>query len=305
LPGSVNDRPGQTPTTNPTPPMTQTPTPTPGDVSPPKPEGSPDPFASGPVVLGSNALDGITRGNTPPALPRDPATNPGTTDKPDTPPAVTPEPARPPAITPGSTDQPGVGDTPAEPAVPQPPARIVFLVDASGSLVDSLPQMLVWLNRAVKTVESDERFAIYFFKSGEPISIKPEGMIAPTREVLNRISEDWLSADQLPLLPSGRSNPTRAIAKALALNPTDIYFLSDDAFAFTQGDSTAEQALTLVKDALGESDARIHGVQFFYRSDNSVLETLANETRGTYEFVRESVVPNADPIDLLEELGGE
>ncbi|MBX2850440.1 MAG: hypothetical protein KTR15_01695 [Phycisphaeraceae bacterium] len=198
---------------------------------------------------------------------------------------------------------PGVDEDPAE---PQPPARIVFLVDASGSLVDSLPQMLVWLNRAVQTIESDERFAIYFFKSGEPIGIKPEGMVTPTREVLNRINADWLSADRLPVFPSGRSNPTQAIAKALALEPTDIYFLSDDAFAFAQGDSTPQHAMGLVKAALGESDARVHGVQFFYRSDSSVLETLANETKGgTFEFVRERVVPNADPIDLLEEIGGE
>lgn len=301
-PRSVGGPTGDTPPVDATTPVTSTPTT--DEVVETKPTG-PNPFASGPVVLGQQALDGITRGSTgsqdvdTPSVVVGP-TPPNTTDPteiatgdPTTVPQVD---LQPPVVV------PAIDETPAE---PQPPARIVFLVDASGSLVDSLPQMLVWLNRAVQTIESDERFAIYFFKSGEPISIKPEGMIAPKREVLKQIGKDWLSADSLPVFPSGRSNPTRAIAKALALNPTDIYFLSDDAFALTQGDSTAQQAMELVKAALGESDARVHGVQFFYRNDDSLLETLANETKGTFEFVRERVVPNADPIDLLEELGGE
>ncbi|MEM9110343.1 MAG: FHA domain-containing protein [Planctomycetota bacterium] len=276
------------------------------DASPSPQTAGPDPFGDGPGLLGSDAVKGLTRdsGDDRPLDPPQPPSNANRT---------TPDPIRQPTGVPGGSDRtttnPSIDSTPTlqpstdNTASEQPPARIVFLVDASGSLIDSLPQMLVWLNRALQTVEADERFAIYFFKAGEPISIKPEGMLAPSREVLNQINKDWLDPNSAPIFPSGRSNPSDAIAAALKLEPTDIYLLSDNAFAAHQGDTTPEQALSLVKQALGDSEARVHGVQFFYRGDNSVLETLANQTDGTFEFVRGRVAPDADPIDLLEELG--
>lgn len=273
----------------------------------------PNPFGSGPSVIGSDALEGLTRDSTD-DRPLDPprGTSPGTVTGSDTIRQPT-QPNQPtvdganPTVKDPTTDFPGPGDqTTVTPAVTdRPPAKIVFLVDASGSLVDSLPQMLVWLNEALQTVEQDEQFAVYFFKSDKPIAIKPEGLQTPSRPMLAKIAQDWLNADRVPVFPSGRSNPSQAITQALSLEPTDIYLLSDDAFAFHQGDTDAKAALDLVKQALGDKAVRVHGVQFFYRSEKSILETLADEYDGTFEFVRENVVPNADPIDLLEELGGE
>lgn len=306
----------QTPPVQPTPPVVPTDE-GPGQTQDSNPPNtSPDPFAAGPGVLGPDALDGITRNpGSPP--PTDPPTNPTTPTPTDPgtavqppPTPVDPTPLPPPtdpgdstAATPPATPQPDSQDTP--PAVDQPPARIVFLVDASGSLVDSLPQMIVWLNQALRTIETDERFAIYFFKADQPIAIKPAGMLAPSRELLGQLAKDWLNPEAVPVFPSGRSNPEKSIAQALSHNPTDLYLLSDDAFALSAGSTTAEQALARVRKSLGDSGVRVHGVQFFYRGDDSVLETLANETDGTFEFVRERVVPDAEPIDLLEELGGE
>ncbi|MEM9347543.1 MAG: FHA domain-containing protein [Planctomycetota bacterium] len=278
------------------------------DASSPPQTAGPDPFGAGPGLLGSDAVKGLTRGSDD-DRPLDQPQPPSSVNR------TTPDPIRQPNPAPGGSDRttanPSIDNTPTlqpstenNPAVAeQPSARIVFLVDASGSLIDSLPQMLVWLNRALQTVEEDERFAIYFFKAGEPIAIKPEGMLVPSREVLNQISKDWLDPNSVPVFPSGRSNPSNAITAALKLEPTDIYLLSDDAFAAHQGDTSPDQALDLVKQALGDSDARVHGVQFFYRSDNSILKTLADQTKGTFEFVRDRVSPDADPIDLLEELG--
>ena len=266
----------------------------------------PNPFSSGPPVIGGDALQGLLRDSND-SRPLDPP-NEGT---PDT--VTGSDPLRDPNLpTIGSTnpntqdpDQ-SAGPDEQPPAVTNPkPARIVFLVDASGSLVDSLPQMVVWLNEALLTIKPDEQFAIYFFKSDKPIAIKPAGMLKPSRQLLGQIAENWLNAERMPVFPSGRSNPAKALSQALTLEPTDIYLLSDDSFAFNQGDTTASEALDLVKQAIGDKDVRVHGVQFFYRSQESILETLANQYDGTYEFVRESVVPNADPIDLLEELGGE
>ena len=282
------------------------------DETPPVVRVGPDPFGAGPSVIGSDALAGLTRGSDddrPLDPPRQATTGvdsvPDKIRNPVTPTINPTEPTKPLVVEPD--DRPGPIDPgPTVPeVVSEKPARIVFLVDASGSLVDSLPQMLVWLNRALQTVESNEQFAIYFFKSGKPIAIKPEGMLKPSRNLLNQIAEEYLNASRMPVFPSGRSNPAEAITQALALEPTDLYLLSDDAFAFYQGDTSSGEALDLVKQAVGDTEVRIHGVQFFYKSEDSILETLAEEYDGTFEYVRESVVPDEDPIDLLKELDNE
>lgn len=306
---------GQPGTTDATPANPADPTRTVGEQPDPTastPPPSTDPFAAGPGVLGSDALQGITR-DSDPNRPLDPPQPPSITNPAEPAPIVQPpltpgttnpttKPTNNPTVTAPQAVVPGDDTTPV---VDEPPARIVFLIDASGSLVDSLPQMVVWLNEALQTVEADERFAVYYFKADKPITIKPAGMLQPSRELLNMLGEDWLNPDAVPVFPSGRSNPAKAIAQAMSHKPTDLYLLSDDAFAMHAGGTTSAQAIDLVTQAIGDNNVRVHGVQFFYRSDNSVLEALANQTDGTFEFVREHIVPDSDPIDLLEELGGE
>jgi hypothetical protein len=281
----------------------------------------PEPFAQGPSVLGASAVAGITVPNNadPADLPRtDPDPRPGVVIEPDLPgtdpPTNPPRPRDPqdqpdteagPDPTPDvASPDPATDITP--PALPDPPAsRIVFLVDASGSLVDSLPQMLVWLGEAVNTVGDDERFAVIFFKADKAIETAPAGLQKPTRDVLNKLEQNWLDPAAAPLLPTGRSDPSVAIAKALSYKPTDLYLLSDESFARFAGDTTRDQAVKLVNNAIGDTDVKLHGVQFFYRDEGGVLETLANQHGGTFEFVKEDVVPEGDPIDLLEELDKE
>lgn len=283
---------------------------------------APSLFGEGPAVLGSKALAGLTvtgsgagietlpppRRNNQPGIVI-PSTLPDAGS--DNTPVGPLRPGNSPDAKPGETD---AGTTATTPEInPTPPqrdpaaaldteARIVFLVDASGSLVDTLPQMLVWLNEAVRTVGPDEQFAILFFKSGKAIETDPAGMLRPTREVLDKLAESWLNPKAIPVMPTGRSHPSIAIAKALSYKPTDIYLLSDESFARFAGDTTRDDAVALVADIVVDSGVRVHGVQFFYRDEGGVLETLADRFDGTFEFVKEAVVAEDEPIDLLEEL---
>lgn len=255
---------------------------------------APDPFAEGPGIIGSDAVAGIITSGPKSSDRSDPASETGVRQPKD--PDAT-------VVNPGTSD-PGVGTPNVVPVAVQP-SRIIFLVDASGSMVDTLPQMLVWMNEAVQTVQPNEQFAVIFFKAGQAIETEPTGLQAPTEEVLAKIGKKWLNSEAMPVFPAGRSNPTTALKRAISLNPTDIYLLSDKSFGRYAGDTTPQQAVDLVKQVVGKSDVRLHGVQFFYRDEQSALETLATQYKGTFEFVKEDVVPGSDPIDLLEELGGE
>ena len=172
----------------------------------PKERSGPNPFSSGPAVIGSDALQGLfpDSRNTPPAD----TIKQGT---PDTPAGSdhfrTPDlPTIDSAIFDSQDPVPSAELIEPPPIAEQKPARIVFLVDASGSLVDSLPQMVVWLNKALLTVKENEQFAIYFFKSGQPIATKPEGMLKPSRQLLAELSQDWLNACLLYTSPSPRDS---------------------------------------------------------------------------------------------------
>lgn len=285
---------------------------------------TPDPFDNTPRVLGQDALAGrttddrsVNRPGTPP--PDDNIFTPGPRPLP---PILLPEPGgstNPPnPIDPGNTN-PGPANNPQtlndndtpptptdttdlDPTAPIDGDRLVFLVDCSGSLVDSLPQMLVWLHEAIATLQPGETFTIVFFQKDQAIEPSPAGLKPLTRDYLADLDREWLNPNASPILPAGRSDPAAAFELALSYNPSDIYLLSDESFAQRAGDTTPEQAVAFVTETLGDTDVRLHGVQFFYDAGDSTLQTLSEQFDGSYEFVAETRHPDRDPIDLLEEL---
>ncbi|MEM9415694.1 MAG: FHA domain-containing protein [Planctomycetota bacterium] len=281
---------------------------------------TPNPFDSTPRVLGSNALAGrttddpsVTRPGAPPV--DESLLNPGPRP---VPPLILPQPGINPnpqnALDPGNTQTTpnAIGDnntqaqdpadTNLDPTAPIDGDKLVFLVDCSGSLVDSLPQMLLWLHDAIATLQPGETFTIIFFKKDQAIEPTPPGLKPLTRDYLVDLDREWLNPNASPILPAGRSDPAAAFELALSYNPSDIYLLSDESFAQRAGDTTPEQAAAFVAETLGDADVRLHGVQFFYESGSSTLQTLAEQFDGSYEFVAETRHPDRDPIDLLEEL---
>lgn len=275
---------------------------------------APDPFAEGPRILGP-LVNPDAPTTTPAGLPSEQVAGPGR-EGPNlnpVPPALTnpdPDSGNTPAVnpTPGPEPDATADNNPGDnsPAIQEPAdgERLVFLVDASGSSIDSLPQMLVWLDQALDNLENPERFTIIFFKQDQAIEVPPGGLKPMTRVLRRTLEREWLSPQGNPVLPSGRSDPTDALTLALSYEPSDIYFLSDTSFARASGDMTREQAVASIIDQLGDSEIRLHGVQFFYQDENqtSALQQLAAHYGGTYEFVAEARQPDQDPIDLLQEL---
>ncbi len=326
-PGTQN--PGNNPGT--TPPDNPRNTPGPGTTRPdrPTPPNNPaavDPFTNTARVLGAAALAGRTTDDRSVRVPTDP--NTPTTDPPtDTgttprnpnnlPPLVIPEDGNPANPTDNPQDNnPGDStqannppddntDNPQDntnPAVPADGDRLVFLVDCSGSLVDSLPQMLLWLRDAIGTLSPDETFTIIFFKQDQAIETPPAGLQPLTRAYQRNLIANWLDDNASPVLPAGRSDPTAGLQLALSYNPSDIYLLSDESFGQRTGDTTPDQAVRYVTELVADTDVRLHGVQFFYDDTDGALQNLAEQFNGTYEFVQETRHPERDPIDLLEEL---
>ena len=273
----------------------------------------PNPFANTLRVIGGAALVGRTTDDrnvarpTDPGTPNDPATDLTAGNPHDTalPPLIVPAGDGP--ATAGTDadhlpDEPAAGPDNPNPAAPADGDRLVFLVDCSGSLVDSLPQMLLWLQEAISTLGPTETFTIIFFKQDQAIETPPLGLQPLTRTYQHSLLTDWLDENAAPVFPAGRSDPAAGLDLALGYHPSDIYLLSDEAFGQRTGETTPAQVVTAVSEWLAGTDIRVHGVQFFYDNREGALETLAERFGGTYEFVEETRHPDRDPIDLLDEL---
>lgn len=214
--------------------------------------------------------------------------------------------------TPPAPAEPTVAEA-AKPAVdePTPPAppvaaavdarRIVFVVDASGSMVDSMNQgALSWLEAHLADLSETDEYTVLFFRSDEVIEVPPVGLKANSDATRQRTLA-WIAPSAGNVRPRGKSEPMDALKKAGGYQPTDIYILSDDKFG--QRSATASVEARDLEPLLGGLPVVVHTVQFFYPNpDDRRLEQIAKHFGGTYEFVKEppfDLDGNASDMDLI------
>ncbi|MBB6428855.1 FHA domain-containing protein [Algisphaera agarilytica] len=216
----------------------------------------------------------------PPAVPTETDTNSGAAVA-----ALDPPAANDAQLTPVPTE-PAEAETPPPPAIPVEAQRLVFVIDASGSMVDSMNQgALSWLEQRLALMSDHDQFAVLFFRDNEVIEVPPMGM-KPGDSLSREHALAWVAPDAGHVRPRGKSEPLNALQQALQYGPTDLFILSDDKF----GQRKAAAAIDVrdLESLLGDQKTLIHTVQFFYPSpEDRRLEAIAKRFGGTYEFVEE------------------
>jgi hypothetical protein len=161
--------------------------------------------------------------------------------------------------------------------------RIVYVVDASGSLVGSFPQVLEELRRSVMKLDPRQTFGIIFIQRGEALTVPPGGALQPATP--ERLSEamKWVDAK---VVPTGRSNPIAAIEAAIALKPEIIFLLSADITGAGEFEISERKLLDALdrlnpKDpTTGRRPVRIQCIQFLDPDPVGTLQRLAGEHGG-------------------------
>jgi len=169
--------------------------------------------------------------------------------------------------------------------------EIVYIIDASGSLIDNLPRVIEELKDSIRGLNGEkQRYSVIFFQEGKAIEILPRGLLKATRGVrLKRFR--WLDSDAVT--PGGRGKLLNAIAhgfKLLRVNKAKkplVFILTDNITG--QGKWEIEQ-----KKLLGEirrlnvDGVKINTIQF-YEPDPLVgqgmeptLKLIAEQSGGTY-----------------------
>ncbi|MGQ0628028.1 MAG: hypothetical protein ACT4PL_08005 [Phycisphaerales bacterium] len=102
---------------------------------------------------------------------------------------------------------------------------VVYVVDCSGPMVSTLPQVLAELRRSIDLLEPTQKFNVILFgddgQSGGPYAQFDARLLDASPRNLGRLSE-WLKAAS----PRGRSNPLDGLRAALALKPQAVFLLS-------------------------------------------------------------------------------
>jgi hypothetical protein len=192
-------------------------------------------------------------------------------------------------------------------SIPAPPAesrtqRVVYMVDLSGSLVDSLPEAVRWIGEALDALQQPAVFTVLFFREGEVIEVPPVGL-KPATFARKVEAYDWMQLDRGHLEAGGKATLADAVLAALRYEVDRVVLLSDDGFgrglSWVGGPTLLDEiAMTLPNEA-----TVIDAVQFFYRDRAGAMEAIADRFGGEYTFIA-AALPDAEPafVDLYGKL---
>jgi hypothetical protein len=176
--------------------------------------------------------------------------------------------------------------------------KIVYVVDASGSMVSTLPVVWEYLERSVSRLARAQRFQVIFF-GREPAMPAPHPgdiddgahwrLIRATPENIAQVLE-WTRR----VVPGGRSNPLGALRFALALEQPDAVFLLSNVITGAGQWEIDREALLREIDSLNPRDPRtgrrrtvIKTLQFYDEDPAGILRAIADAHGGAegYKFI--------------------
>ncbi len=220
---------------------------------------------------------------------------PTVSTSPPTPPVEPVAPLAPVAVTLASL--PTVTAAPVPTAEPTEP-HVVYLVDASGSMLDSLPDAVAYLQQEVASLREPAKFQVIFFQAAEVVDAPPREMKRATRTARDTLSR-WLKTQAADIRPSGGSDVEQAMHLAMAYGATRVVILSDDKFNRRSAWGAGDRLIPGLRRAVNGRSVTINTVEFYYRGRSGGLEAVADAFGGTYHFVRTSRhTAAASPLDL-------
>lgn len=167
--------------------------------------------------------------------------------------------------------------------------RVAYVVDASGSLVGSLPIVLDELARSMRSLSPDQQYVLLFFQRNQAVAAPPGDRFSPaTPEQIERTLR-WA---RQRIIPTGRSNPTAALEAAMRLRPDAIFLLGTGLTGSGQYEIDQAELLSRLErinpaDGSGRRRTAIHCVQFLDPDPLDTLRRIADlhGGPGSYRFL--------------------
>ncbi|MEM1208153.1 MAG: hypothetical protein AAGI54_02705 [Planctomycetota bacterium] len=165
--------------------------------------------------------------------------------------------------------------------------RIIFVIDASGSVIDVFHFIKRELQRSINRLSEQQEFQIILSQGGRPVEMPPAQWKRAT--ATNKAAAiDWIEKQTATDAGSNQ----RAIEVALRYRPQLMFLLSDE----ITGRGRFETPQDLLIGAIGDANAagtKINTVQFVYPDpltqfgQTGTMEAIATAFGGVYRFVSE------------------
>ena len=185
--------------------------------------------------------------------------------------------------------KPGGGEDGVDFIVADSAKRIVYVIDASGSLLDSMPFVIENLQKSIRGLKGHQSFTVIFSQGDKAIEVPPRGM-HPADADHKQQAVSWINLSSGNVVPRGRSKPIVAIEAALNYKPEAIFLLSDNITGQGQFEINQERLLASILKA-NTVKTRINTIQFLYPDPlmsiglQPTLEVISKETGGKYKFI--------------------
>jgi hypothetical protein len=158
-----------------------------------------------------------------------------------------------------------------------PIGRVVFVCDASGSMLDKFDALRLQLRKAVDRLKSGQAFDIFFFAGDRCLALDPQLLLAVPQA--KRKAFEFLDG----VAPHGTSDPIPALKAAFATGPQLIYLLTDGDFP------NNSEVLNTLRKLNKDRKVKINSIAFMDRGEayEKLLQRIADENGGTFKFVAE------------------
>ena len=160
--------------------------------------------------------------------------------------------------------------------------RIVFLCDATGTMISKMATLKDQLSRAVMNLKPIQSFNIIFYYDGPKATSLDTQLVAATADNKRRALK-WLE----DISPAGQTDPTPAIQMSFKQNAQLIYFLSDGEFNNLKSYKEIEDEMAKLNPG---NKVKVNTILFetFDKDAEDVMTRMASTTGGKYIYVKES-----------------
>jgi len=159
--------------------------------------------------------------------------------------------------------------------------KIVFVVDRSGSMTDSIMYVKYELKRSIGVLKPNQQFFVIFYSSGPP-QMMPVRKLLPATEANKQSAYEFIDN----IVPIGQTDPDEALTQGFRLNPELIYLLTDGEFD--------KKTVGHIDRLNGGKKVTVNTICFIYSNGEAILMEIAGKNNGTYKYVGEDDLQSLD-----------
>ena len=158
--------------------------------------------------------------------------------------------------------------------------KVVYVVDRSGSMTDSIMYVKYELRRSLRMLKPNQRFYVVFYSTGPAVGM-PSGKLVPATEPNKLAAYEFIDG----IVPVGQTDPSEALKQAFKVGPELIYLLTDGEFD--------RRIVGLIDKLNAKKEITVHTLCFIYTSGEAILQEIAQHNDGEYKYIGE------DDLDAL------